>query len=113
MQLVTHLTERISGTEDGKPKVFRDTVVSKLTEFFERFRRLNVRSNEQLNSLVSQVEDLVSGVQPQSLRENRVLRQSVAVELSQLQPVFDGLMVDRPRRNLLRQAGSIPVQEAA
>ena len=112
-QLVTHLTERISGTEDGTPKVFRDTVVSKLTEFFERFRRLNVRSNEQLDSLVSQVEDLVKGVQPQSLRDNRVLRQSVAVELSQLQPVFDGLMVDRPRRNLLRQAGSIPVQEAA
>lgn len=112
-QLVTHLTDRLSGTEDGKPKVFRDTVVSKLTEFFERFRRMNVRSNEQLDSLVSQVEDLVNGVQPQSLRENRVLRESVAAELNQLLPVFDGLLVDRPRRNLLRQAGVIPVQEAA
>ena len=112
-QLVTHLTDRLSGTEDGKPKVFRDTVVSKLTEFFERFRRMNVRSNDQLDQLVSQVEDLVNGVQPQSLRENRVLRESVAAELNQLQPVFDGLLVDRPRRNLLRQASSIPVQEAA
>ncbi len=112
-QLVTHLTDRLSGTEDGKPKVFRDTVVSKLTEFFERFRRMNVRSNEQLDTLVSQVEDLVNGVQPQSLRENRVLRESVAAELNQLQPVFDGLLVDRPRRNILRMAGSIPVQEAA
>lgn len=111
-QLVTHLTDRLSGTEDGKPKVFRDTVVSKLTEFFERFRRMNVRSNEQLDTLVSQVEDLVNGVQPKSLRENRVLRESVAAELNQLQPVFDGLLVDRPRRNLLRQAGAIPVQEA-
>ncbi len=112
-QLVTHLTDRLSGTEDGKPKVFRDTVVSKLTEFFERFRRMNVRSNEQLDSLVSQVEDLLNGVRPQSLRENRVLRESVAAELNQLQPVFDGLLVDRPRRNILRQAGAIPVQEAA
>ena len=112
-RLVSHLTERLSGTEDGKPKVFRDTVVSKLTEFFERFRRMNVRSNDQLDTLVSQVEDLVNGVQPQSLRENRVLRESVAAELNQLQPVFDGLLIDRPRRNLLRQAGTIPVQEAA
>ena len=112
-QLVTHLTDRLSGTEDGKPKVFRDTVVSKLNEFFERFRRMNVRSNEQLDTLVSQIEDLVNGVQPQSLRENRVLRESVAAELNQLQPVFDGLLIDRPRRNLLRQAGTIPVQEAA
>ena len=112
-QLVTHLTDRLSGTDDGKPKVFRDTVVTKLTEFFDRFRRLNVRSNDQLDSLVSQVEDLVNGVQPQSLRENRILRESVATELSQLQPVFDGLLMDRPRRNLLRQASAIPVQEAA
>lgn len=112
-QLVTHLTDRLSGTEDGKPKVFRDTVVSKLTEFFERFRRMNVRSNEQLDTLVSQVEDLVNGVQPQSVRENRLLRESVAAELNQLQPVFDSLLVDRPRRNLLRRAGAIPVQEAA
>ena len=112
-QLVTHLTDRLSGTEDGKPKVFRNTVVSNLNEFFERFRRMNVRSNDQLDQLVSQVEDLVQGVQPKSLRENRVLRQSIAAELSQLQPAFDGLLVDRPRRNLLRQAGAIPVQEAA
>ncbi|TXT37026.1 MAG: hypothetical protein FD138_798 [Planctomycetota bacterium] len=111
-QLVAHLTERLSGTDDGKPKVFRDIVVSNLTEFFERFRRLNVRSNEQLDTLVSQVEDLVNGVQPQSLRENQVLRQVITAELSQLQPVFDGLLVDRPRRNILRQAGAIPVQEA-
>lgn len=112
-QLVTHLTDRLSGTEDGKPKVFRDTVVSKLTEFFERFRRMNVRSNDQLDQLVSQVEDLVNGVQPKSLRENRVLRESIAEELNQLQSVFDGLLVDRPRRILLRQAGAISVQEAA
>ena len=34
-QLVSHLTERLSGTEDGKPKVFRDSVVENLSEFFE------------------------------------------------------------------------------
>lgn len=112
-QLVVHLTERLSDSDDGKPKVFRDTVVTNLTEFFERFRRLNVRSNEQLDTLVSQVEDLVNGVQPQSLRDNQVLRQAITTELTQLQPVFDALLVHRPRRNILRTASSIPVQEAA
>lgn len=112
-QLVAHLTERQSGSQDGKPKVFRDTVVTNLTEFFERFRRLNVRSNEQLDTLVSQVEDLVNGAQPQSLRDNQVLRQAITTELTQLQPVFNGLLVQRPRRNILRAESSIPVQEAA
>ena len=44
-KLVSHLTERLSGQEDGKPKVFRDTAVENLTEFFQRFQQLNVRSS--------------------------------------------------------------------
>ena len=37
-KLVSHLTERLSGQEDGKPKIFRDSAVENLTEFFQRFR---------------------------------------------------------------------------
>jgi hypothetical protein len=63
-KLVAHLTERLSGDEDGKPKVFRDSAVANLTEFFERFRHLNVGSNEQLDQLVSQAQQTVRGVVP-------------------------------------------------
>ncbi len=43
-RLVAHLTERISGVgEDGQPRVFRDSAVGNLGEFFDRFRSLNVR----------------------------------------------------------------------
>ena len=38
-KLVSHLTERLSGTEDGKPKTFRNSCVENLNEFFQRFRR--------------------------------------------------------------------------
>ena len=37
-RLVEHLTERISGVgEGGEPKVFRDSAVGNLVDFFERF----------------------------------------------------------------------------
>jgi hypothetical protein len=101
--LVSHLTERLSGQIDGKPKVFRDSAVENLTQFFERFRQLNVRSDEQLDDLVGQCQQAVSGVEPQNLRDNQVLRTSVASELSQVQSVLDDLLVDRPRRNILRR----------
>ncbi len=101
--LVSHLTERLAGQADGKPKVFRDSAIENLTQFFERFRELNIRSNEQLDDLVGQCQQAVSGVEPQSLRDNNVLRQSVASELSQVQNVLDDLLVDRPRRNILRR----------
>ena len=101
--LVSHLSERLSGQADGKPKVFRDSAIENLTQFFERFRELNVRSNEQLDDLVGQCQQVVSGVEPQSLRDNQVLRTSVGGELSQVQSVLDDLLVDRPRRNILRR----------
>jgi hypothetical protein len=101
--LVGHLTERLSGAEDGKPKVFRDTAVENLEEFFERFRHLNVRSNEQLDELVGRAQQIVRGVEPQQLRDNQPLRQQLASQLSGVQSVLDGLLVDRPRRNILRR----------
>jgi hypothetical protein len=102
-KVVSHLTERLSGDADGKPKIFRDSAISNLTEFFERFRQLNVRSNDQLDQLVADAQRIVRGVEPQQLRDNQGLRQHVATELSAVQSVLDGLLVDRPRRNILRR----------
>ena len=93
----------MSGQNDGKPKVFRDSAIENLTGFFERFRQLNVRSNDQLDELVDQAQQIVQGVQPQTLRDNQVLRQTVAAELSEVQNVLDDLLVERPRRNILRR----------
>jgi hypothetical protein len=50
------------------------------------------------------------GVEPQSLRDNHVLRQTVASELGEIQNALDSLMIDRPRRNILRRS---PVQREA
>jgi hypothetical protein len=102
-KLVSHLTERLSGQEDGKPKIFRDSAVENLTEFFARFRSLNVRSNEQLDRLVADAQRIIRGVEPQELRDNAGLRQHVATEMSRVESVLDGLLVDRPRRNILRR----------
>jgi hypothetical protein len=102
-KLVSHLTERLSGQADGTPKIFRDSALGNLTDFFQRFRQLNVRSNEQLDNLVADAQRIIRGVEPQSLRDNAGLRQHVATEMSRVQSVLDGLLVDRPRRNILRR----------
>ncbi len=101
-QLVSHLTDRLSGQADGWPKVFRDSAIGNLHEFFERFRSLNVRSNEQLDVLVAQCQGIVQGIQPQELRKRGELRQQVASELSGVQAALDGLLIDRPRRQIIR-----------
>lgn len=103
-KLLSHLTERLSGSDDGKPKVFRDSAVENLSEFFGRFRYLNVRSSAELDGLVEQAQRIVRNVEPQQLRDNASLRQHVATQLSGVQSALDGLLVDRPRRNIIRRA---------
>ena len=73
-----------------------------LTEFFERFRRLNIRSNDQLDALVGDAQRIMRGVEPQELRDRANLRGRVATQLTTVQASLDGLMVDRPRRSILR-----------
>lgn len=102
-QLVSHLCERLSGDRDGRQKVFRNSAVDNLTQFFERFRSLNVGTNAELDRLVEQAQQIVGGVRPQNLRDNSGLRQQVATQLSGVQSVLDGLLVDRPRRNIIRK----------
>lgn len=102
-KLVDHLTERLHGDLDGKPKVFRDTAITNLTDFFERFRALNVRSNEQLDELVANAQQVVRGVQPQQLRDSQTLRQQVSTQMAAVQSGLDQLLVDRPRRNIQRR----------
>ena len=105
-RLVSHLIERLTGQEDGKPKIFRDSAVTNLTEFFTRFRTLNVRSSGELDALVEQAQRILGGTEPQQLRDNTVMRSEVARELAQVDSLVDRLLVDRPRRNLLRPVRS-------
>ena len=106
-RLVEHLSERITGAgDDGQPKVFRDSAVDNLAGFFERFRTLNVRSNAQLDELVERAQRAVRGVAAQDLRDSESLRREVASRMARVQSALDGMLIDRPRRRILRQAAA-------
>lgn len=101
-RMVSHLTERLSAGPDGERKIFRDSAVNNLLEFFDRFKTLNVRSNAQLDDLVEQAQRTIQGVHPDSLRDNDALRQHVASQLATVQGSLDGMLVDPPRRRIVR-----------
>jgi hypothetical protein len=103
-RLVSHLAERLTGLHDGQPKVFRDSAVENLRDFFERFQRLNIRSDADLEALVEQAQQTISGVEPQQLRDSNRLRQMVANDFTRIEAAVGDLLVDRPRRSILRRA---------
>jgi len=105
-KLVSHLTERLQGGQGDERRIFRDSVVTNLTEFFEKFRHLNVGSSQELDRLVEQAKQLVHGVTPQDLRDNASLRHHVAMEMSSVQARLEGMIVERPRRQIIRSGSS-------
>jgi hypothetical protein len=101
-RLLSHLTERLANGENGARQIFRDSCVTNLREFFQRFQHLNVRSNPELDRLVEQAQRLVEGVEPQDLRDNNALRQNIAAQMTAVQARVEGLIVTAPRRRILR-----------
>ena len=101
-KLLSHLTERLGASDTGERRVFRDSAVGNLVEFFGRFKHLNIRSNAELDALVEQTQRLVQGVQPQDLRDDESLRSRIARDMAKVQSQVEGLLVDAPRRRIVR-----------
>jgi hypothetical protein len=101
-RLLSHLSERLTNDQTGERRVFRDSAVTNLTDFFARFQQLNVRSNPELDALVEEAQRLVRGVSPQDLRDSDSLRQQIAAEMARVRGQVEGLITDAPRRRLVR-----------
>jgi hypothetical protein len=99
-KLVTHLVDRLTGEEDGKPKVFRDTAVENLNTFFEQFRNLDVGSSTMLQNLVNQAQAAVGGITATELRDQPTARETVSTALAAVAAQMDSLMVNKPDRKI-------------
>jgi hypothetical protein len=99
LDLVSHLTDRLAGTRDnGKPKIFKDSLVGNVKEFLKEFSRRNITDDAELERLCDQARGLLDGVDPQALREQEQVRDRVAQGFQQIKAQLDGMMTDRKTR---------------
>ncbi|MDQ7010621.1 MAG: hypothetical protein Q9M29_02250, partial [Mariprofundaceae bacterium] len=96
--LIDHLTERLTPGTEGQRKVFRDSTIGNFRDFIDRFRLLNIRSNQQLDALVEQAESLLQGVTPGQIRTLPEVRQQLHLGMEALREGLDRIVVDAPRR---------------
>ena len=99
-RLLSHLARRLEPGDNGERRVFRDSAVTNLRDFFARFRQLNVRSNPELDTLVAEAQRLVQGLTPQDLRDDAGLRSQIGIEMARVQSQVESLITDPPRRRI-------------
>ena len=70
-EAVERVSERLDEDGDGKPLVFRDTMISNIRDLVDVVPRLNIFGDQRLAHLCEQVKDRIAGVEPDSLRPSR------------------------------------------
>ncbi len=70
-EAVERVSERLNEDGDGKPLVFRDTMVSNIRDLVDVVPRLNIFGDQRLARLCEEVKDRIAGVEPDSLRPSR------------------------------------------
>jgi hypothetical protein len=100
-EMISHLIERLTDEPDGTKKTFKASAIENFQEFYQNFQRMNVRSNAQLEGLIRQANELVSGIDVKDLRKNTGLRQNLTTQMSSVKTALDSLITNAPRRRVM------------
>lgn len=111
-EMLARLYERMAGKDDGKPKVFRDSLITNLNEGIDQFSRaLQSRglSSAQLDQAVGDIQGLLKHIgSPDSLRSKNyrtgrsveAIREQVATQVSSIYEKFNEALIIKPPRKL-------------
>lgn len=99
-KLVQHMVDRLTVGPDGKQKVFRDTAITNLKDFFTQFQSLDIGSNAELTALVAEAQRAVDGVDVGKLRKDVIARDQIRGAMSGLSQRLEAMMVERPKRKI-------------
>lgn len=95
-ELVDHMVEKLQPGEDGKKKIFRDSMVGNLREFLRTFGARNISDDQELAALAKQAELLLAGVDAETLREGPTTRDRVREGMEKIKQTLDTLVVNAP-----------------
>ena len=68
---VERVGERLREDDEGKPLVFRDSMIDNIRDLVDVVPRLNIFGDDSLARLCEQVKEKIAGVEPDSLRPSR------------------------------------------
>lgn len=99
-ELVDHLIERLTDA-DGGTKRFHKSVIENFQEFYDNFKHMNVRSNQELEALIKQAADITAGVDVKALRNQSTLRQNLTAQMTTVKAALNNLVTDAPTRRIV------------
>ena len=114
-EAVERVSERLQEDENGKPLVFRDSMIENIRELVDVVPRLNIFGDDDLARLCEQVKDKIASVDPATLRPSRsfdpLARTRVKRDADALMERFAGYFA--PPAEPRAETAAEPAREAA
>jgi len=98
-QLIDHAVERLTPDANGKPKEFRNSLVTNFENFFDTFHARDLMDDAELQQLVNQARSIVINLpDPKKLRQQADLQYETAKAFVNVGKVLDTLVATKPTR---------------
>jgi len=99
IEIIEHVLDRLSGGEDGKPKIFKNSLVENLNAFLSDFEERNdILDDEKLATLVNEMRQVMDGVDAEELRDSKRTRKQVVEKFTEVKKTLDAMMEEKPDR---------------
>lgn len=95
--LVDHMVERLSPDADGKPKVFKSSLVGNMTEFLATAKQRNITGDVEFDKLADQAASIMNGVDIKTLKDNKSVRDYVLKGMETIKGQMDLLVTTKTR----------------
>lgn len=99
LELVGHLKEKLTPDADGKPKRFKQNSITNVVEFLDNFKDRNFADDEEMDNIVSRAQELFTGVNANSLRNDEEARANFKYKLGHL--VNDLDITEKSKRSII------------
>lgn len=99
-EAVKHLVDVLTPTKDGKLKVFRESALGHLNEFFETFNPRNIADDVQLKALVDKAKGLAKGQTMAGLKDDEHAREMVRASFQTIKNTLEGMVSLKPSREV-------------
>lgn len=88
-EVLSRMSDRLSVTDDGKKKVFHDTLITNAEELCSLLTHLNVANDQQLETARKRLENTLIGITPQELRDEDGTRLETKRKVDSILSSFD------------------------
>ena len=97
-EIVTHLTDTLTGKLDGEKKRLHQDSIDKVGEFFKMFQQRNVFNDSELEKIIKDALLIIEDVDSVELRKDKDLVKLINDQLSGVKKELDGCIISYKRK---------------